>query len=206
MGKGPGSKGPIFLGPSQHQDGEAASQPPATVTTGGRGLHSLDMVSPTVYLCPSTLAGDPGPCPSRCEQVLQQVVGPFPGQEASGWEAGAAWAGNCRRGGGVWNVHEGSGWQPVQDMHCVWKALIGCPQTKGPTLPSMSASPPDTGHSPPPPPLLLVPAIPGFALAFSQTLECACWLHGGCSWNRGDKAQPVFETWADGVQAAPSLA
>lgn len=164
MGKGPGSKGPIFLGPSQHQDGEVAGQPPATVTTGGRGLHSLDMVSPTVYLCPSTLAGDPGPCPSRCGQVLQQVVGPFPGQEASGWEAGAAWAGNGRRGGGVWNVHEGSGWQPVQDMHCVWKALIGCPQTKGPTLPSTSASPP-------------TPVIP-----HPRPLCCWCQQYRGLPW------------------------
>lgn len=89
-----------------------------------------------------------------------------------------------------------SRWQPVRDTHGGGKAPLACSQTEGPHSPLH-------GHSPPLPPPAPAPgpAIPGFALASSQTPECACWLRGSCSWNWGDKAPPVSESGGRGEPA-----
>lgn len=92
-----------------------------------------------------------------------------------------------------------SRWQPVQDTHGGGKALLACSQTEGPHSPPMAAPHPC-------PHRLLVPAILGFALASSQTPECACWLPSSCSWNRGDKALPVSESGRTGrARPAPRM-
>lgn len=92
-----------------------------------------------------------------------------------------------------------SRWQPVQDTHGGGKAPLACSQTKGPHSPP-TAAPHPCPHQ------LLVPAIPGFALASSQTPECACWLPSSCSWNWGDKAPPVSESGRTGrARPAPRM-
>lgn len=100
--------------------------------------------------------------------------------------------------GGLECAHSRSLWQPVRDMQRGGKSLIARSPPEGPTLPS--------SVPPPLPPFAARASNTRFALAFSQTPECACWLHGGCSWNRDDKAQTVFEMWADRVQPAWSHA
>ena len=156
---------------------------------GDRGLRPPETVSPE-QPPPLPLACDPGRCPKprRTRPCRRAAPRPLPGgKRQTRWR-------------GLERVPSHSCWQPVQDTRRVRKALIACSPTAGSPL-----SPPH-GHSPPLPPLAARPAMPGFALASSQSPECACLLQDSCSWNRGDKAQPVFETWADGVQSAQSHA
>lgn len=121
---------------------------------------------------------------------------PLPRQAVAGGP-GVAWAGNV-------NSKEGSG------MHA--QPLAARPgharQREGSAglLPNRGSALSLHGHSPPLPPRLPVPAIPGFALASSQTPECACWLRGSCSWNWGDKAPPVSESGRTGrARPAPRM-
>ena len=120
----------------------------------------------------------------------------LPSQAVAGGP-GAAWAGSVSSKEGLECAL--SRWQPVQDTHGGGKALLACSQTEGPHSPPTAAPHPCPHQLP-------VPAILGFALASSQTPECACWLRSSCSWNRGDKAPPVSELGRTGrARPAPRM-
>lgn len=121
---------------------------------------------------------------------------PLPRQAVAGGP-GAAWAGNV-------SSEEGSGMraQPLAARQGHARRREG----SAGLLPNRGSA-----LSPPRPPRPCPhrapgPAIPGFALASSQTPECACWLRGSCSWNRGDKAPPVSESGRTGrARPAPRM-
>lgn len=179
-GGGTGEKGPSPHGPHSSQIGRQPT---------GVGVCCLQRWQPLQ----AASAPTPGPGPptlprAEVDMSCSQVAPTLPGRKRRA------------RQRGLERAHGHSCWQPVQDMHHVRKALIEGSQTEGPRSPLPTVIPR------PCPRLLPVPALPGFALALGQTPECACWLRGSCSWNWGDKAQTVFETWADGVQPAQSHA
>ena len=202
MGKGRRSQGPFPRGLSWNRGGAVASQPLARVMAGGSAATrgGIPLRPPLL----PTLAWDPGTLPRADVDCLAARMPPafLARQPAGGLQGSPGSIRQARRRGLECAL---SCWQPVQDTHRGGKALIACSQTEGPQAPlcicdPARVTPRPCPHSP------LVPATPGFALAFSQIPECACWLHGSCSWNWGDKAQTVLETWADRVQAAQSHA